>query len=278
MNRLLINGRPETQIPFSDRGLHYGDGLFETIALRGGRLQFWQAHLQRMQLGCQRLGLPAIETQQWLDDIGALDATDDAVIKLMLTRGSGGRGYRAPNSVQCTRAVAMYEMPGHIEARRAAGVKLHICKTPVSSNSQLAGIKHLNRLDSVLARNEWHDEEIAEGLMCDDLGHVIEGTMSNVFMVQNRILYTPILKKAGIEGIIRNRVIELAKQLGFVVQQIAMDRKRLMTMDEIFVTNSIIGIWPVIDIEGQHFKRGEVTELMLQHLDMNEGAIDVQTD
>ncbi len=278
MNRLLINGRPATQIDFSDRGLHYGDGLFETIALRGGRLQFWQAHLQRMQQGCQRLGLPPIDAQQWLDDIRTLDVTDDAVIKLLLTRGSGGRGYRAPDRVQCTRAVAVYELPGYIEARQAAGIKLRICRTPVSSNSQLAGIKHLNRLDSVLARNEWRDEQIAEGLMCDDLGHVIEGTMSNVFMVQNRMLYTPILKKSGIEGIIRNRVIELAKQLGLVVQQIAMDRKRLMTMDEIFVTNSIIGIWPVIDIEGQHFKRGEVTELMLQHLDMDLGAVNVQTD
>jgi len=271
MNTVLINGEQLSSIACSDRGLHYGDGLFETIAYRNGRLQFWREHLQRMHNGCRRLGLVPVDEQRWLDDIARLDLAGDAVVKLLLTRGSGGRGYRAPATVNATRMVAAYDYPDYPE-QNSAGVRVRICNTPVSMNSALAGIKHLNRLDNVLARNEWQDEDIAEGLMCDDLGHVIEGTMSNLFGVQNNALYTPVLKKSGIEGIIRQKVIELAKAGDIVIQQVAITRDQLLRMDEVFLTNSLMGIWPVIQIDKQKYEKGAVTRMLMERLDMEQGA------
>lgn len=280
MLRQLINGKADAFIPFSDRGLHYADGVFETVALRNGCLQFWQQHLDRMQHACRRLGLPQVDAAQWLQDVRALqlDANQDAVIKLMLTRGSGGRGYGPPADAQATRMVAAYAFPVHADTLRQQGVTLRMCRTPVSINSALAGIKHLSRLENVLARAEWQDEHIHEGLMCDDLGHVIEGTMSNVFMVQNNALYTPAVKKSGVDGIIRNRIIELAKRAGLVVQQVAVSAKQLPAMDEIFVTNSVIGVWPVINLDGKIYERGPVTAALIEQLDMEQGALRVQTD
>jgi 4-amino-4-deoxychorismate lyase len=224
-----------------------------------------------MHRGCERLGLRPVTEQQWLADIAKLDLSGDAVIKLMLTSGSGGRGYRRADPVSTTRLVAAYDFPDYPASNRD-GVQLRMCNTPVSMNSALAGIKHLNRLDSVLARNEWQDDSIAEGLMCDDLGHVVEGTVSNVFGVQNHALYTPVLKRSGIEGIIRQQVIELAKASDLVVQQVAISREQLLQMDEVFLTNSLIGIWPVIQIDKQFYEKGEVTAMLMERLDMEQGA------
>ena len=110
-SKVIINGKRESIIAFNDRGFQYGDGLFETIALKKGKLQFWQQHLMRLARGCQRLSLPVIGEQQWLEDIQQLDCTDKVVIKLMVTRGSGGRGYKSPDIVNPTRIVACYDYP-----------------------------------------------------------------------------------------------------------------------------------------------------------------------
>ena len=108
--------------------------------------------------------------------------------------------------------------------------------------------------------------------MSDDLGHVIEGTMSNLFAIQNGALYTPVLKKSGIQGIIREKIIELAKSMGIVVQQVAISAPQLLAMDEIFLTNSLIGVWPVIQLDQQHYKKGPLTQQLMEHLDMEQGA------
>ena len=155
---------------------------------------------------------------------------------------------------------------------RAPDVAVSISKLRLAIQPALAGIKHLNRLDNVLARNEWHDAQIAEGLMCDDLGFVIEGTMSNLFAVQNNALYTPVLKKSGIEGVIRNRIIELAKASNILVQQVAITPVQLFQMNEVFLTNSLIGIWPVMQIDKQVFIKGPVTRMLMENLDMEQGA------
>ncbi len=270
MTKILINGEQLETVAAGDRGLHYGDGLFETLVCKSGSLQFWHEHLQRLNLGCARLGLSAPDERQWLQDIRALNIQGDAVVKLILTRGGGGRGYRFPKPVRQTRMVACYELP--VRAGAEQGVRVRLCKTPVSSNVALAGIKHLNRLDNVLARNEWEDDGIAEGLMCDDAGHVIEGTMSNLFSVQNETLVTPVLNSAGIEGIVRNKIIELAGDHGIVVQQANMTVKQLLQMDEVFLTNSVIGIWPVVRIEQRPFNKGRMTAFFMRTLNMEQGA------
>ncbi|MDH5485031.1 MAG: aminodeoxychorismate lyase [Gammaproteobacteria bacterium] len=273
MNRILINGISTSSIDSRDRGFQYGDGLFETLLYVRGKIFFWQQHMQRLTTGCERLGLPVVDEAQWLADIEQLSlGADKAVIKLMLTRGIGGRGYKLPEAVDTTRITARYDFVDYPLENTEQGVQTIICKTPVSVNASLAGLKHINRLDNVLARNEWSDPDIMEGLMMDDRGNIIEGTMTNVFCVKDNVVYTPRLDRAGIDGIIRNEIIRLAGEQEIVVKQEDISVNDLQEMDEVFLTNSLAIIWPVIKINNRVFVKGEVTARLMSVFNMDEGA------
>ena len=247
MNKILVNGSEQSHIDVRDRGLQYGDGLFETIAYKNGQLQLWDEHMQRMQQSAERLSLSIADESIWLDDTEKLNLSGDAVIKLTLTRGVSGRGYVYGNNDATTRISAAYSWPEYAESN-SLGVTACLCETPISVNSVLAGIKHLNRLDNVLARNEWNDEHIAEGFMLDHNQHVIEGTMSNVFCVLDDELYTPSLENSGVAGVMRQHVISLAEKNNIPVNIIEISEQNFLHMDSVFITNSLIGVWPVIKI------------------------------
>lgn len=273
MQNILINGQAASQIDVRDRGFQYGDGVFETIACKNGQLEFWQAHMQRLADACERLNLPAVPAQQWLDDIAALQPQGEAVIKLILTRGVSGRGYAYSDSEQQPlRVCALYPWPDYPQQNQQ-GINAIICKTPVSMNAALAGIKHLNRLDNVLARNEWRDAGIAEGLMLDHQQHVIEGTMSNVFCVLDDQLYTPSLERCGVRGVMREQIIQLAQSQGITLNEIEISQQNFLQMDEIFVSNSLIGIWPVSRIVDQPER--QYTTSMAQQLQRQLQQLDV---
>jgi len=267
---IIINGQAQQSISASDRGLAYGDGLFETIACVDGRLQFFSEHLQRLNEGCQRLSLPLISEQQWLDDIRQLKiGRQPLVIKLLLTRGSGGRGYKMPLKAHTTRIVSLHEWPAYKPDLAQQGARLIVCKTPVSVNPALAGLKHLNRLDNVLARAEWQDDDILDGLMLDTQGHVVEGTMSNIFAIENNCIYTPLLEHAGVAGIIRQQVIQLAATLSYSCEQVPLSVAHLYKMDELFISNSLLGICPVRQLNETQFTHWPLTSILQQHLNMD---------
>jgi len=248
---ILINGQPENRIEVADRGLQYGDGLFETIAYRNGQLEFFPAHLSRLLEGCKRLKIvfPATQQQSLRNEIQMVcqQLNDDAVIKIILTRGAGGRGYRYKPDMQTTRIISTHAMPVYPDAY-TSGISVRICQQRLAINPSLAGIKHLNRLEQILARNEWQDETIAEGLMFDYQQRLIEGTMSNVFLVQNHQLWTAEISNSGIAGIMRQKLIEMADQLNIKLNITSINIDNLKHADEVFVCNSLIGIWPVIRI------------------------------
>jgi len=272
----IINGEINDHIDIYDRGLHYGDGLFETIAIKDRKLLLWQNHIDRLNKGCQLLNLPVIDEQLWLKDIAALNFTEaSGVLKLILTRGSAGRGYRYADTADTSRMVSIHPWPEYPETNASEGIESCFCETRVSINSTLAGIKHINRLENVIARSEWQDQSIAEGIMLNDDDHVIEGTMSNVFSVNNGILYTPLLNKSGVKGIIRKNIIELALTQDIEVQETDLSKELLLNMDEVFITNSLIGIWPVIKLDDSHFNIGKVTSLLMKKLDMTRGAKEI---
>lgn len=276
MENILINGQATSQIDVRDRGFQYGDGVFETIAYRNGQLQFWHAHMRRLDEACERLNLPKISAQQWLHDIAALRPQGDAVIKLTLSRGVSGRGYAYNDSEQDPlRVCALYPWPDYPQQNQQ-GVNAIICKTPASINSALAGIKHLNRLDNVLARNEWREPNIAEGLMLDQNLHVIEGTMSNVFCVLDDQLYTPSLELCGVRGVMREQIIQLARTQGISVNEIEISQQNFLQMDELFVSNSLIGIWPVTSIIDQPARQYSTT--MAQQLQQQLLTLDEHTE
>jgi len=255
---ILINGEKQEAIAATDRGLHYGDGLFETVAVKCGRPQLWSAHMSRLTRGCERLGIPVPDSSLLLSEAEQVcsDASH-AVLKIIITRGSGGRGYRLPSPVQPTRIVSSSPWPAH--AAGDAPVRLRFCRTPLGCNPVLAGLKHLNRLEQVMARAEWDDEAITDGVMCDLQGNVIEGTMSNIFCVRGGTLVTPSLEQCGVEGVMRETVLQMADKLNIPCEVRQLSRDELLSMDEVFITNSVIALRAVAAIEGVNYGDNPVT-------------------
>ena len=257
---ILINGQTQDTLTVLDRGLQYGDGLFETLAIVDGRPLHWEAHLNRLQQGCSRLAIPPVDEAALLSEAESLcDGQSRAVLKIIVTRGAGGRGYRAPQPARPTRILQRHPWPDYPDSVYREGIQVRYCQTTLACNPALAGIKHLNRLEQVLARNEWDDESIHEGLMCNRAGDVIEGTMSNLFMVSGNQLYTPALDACGVAGIMRQTVIDWCGEHGLSVSISRIDRDALHQADEVFLTNSLIGIWPVKCIDKHTYAIGPLT-------------------
>lgn len=262
--KTLINGAESDVILATDRGLHYGDGLFETITIQNGKPSYLDQHLARLQKGIRRLGITGVENTAIKDDLAKICAEyDQAMVKVIVTRGSGHRGYRPPVKQNPTRIVSIYPFPEFPDYFLQQGVKLVVCKTPIGTNPVLAGIKHLNRLEQVMARSEWQDPEIAEGIMLDLNQHVIEGTMSNIFFVRDGTLHTPALDQCGVAGIMRDNVISTANTLGLPLAVAQYSLQDFYNADEVFITNSIIGIWPVRQIEQMKFKIGQISQQLI---------------
>ncbi|HTT08298.1 MAG TPA: aminodeoxychorismate lyase [Gammaproteobacteria bacterium] len=266
----LINGEHRDSLPATDRGLQYGDGLFETVAVIAGRPQHWQAHLKRLEAGCARLGIPFPGSTMLDDEFSRMpQSTGRWVLKIIVTRGSGGRGYRPPMPAQPTRVLCRYPWPDYPDDLADQGVRTRVCTTRLGFNPALAGVKHLNRLEQVMARREWDDAGIAEGLMCDAEGRLISGTMSNLFLVTRGRVGTPILTHAGVAGVMREQVIDACRQLNLPVDIGACGEPDLKRADEVFLTNSLIGIWPVIEIVGTGggtMQPGPVTRALRTHM------------
>jgi 4-amino-4-deoxychorismate lyase len=182
-----------------------------------------------------------------------------AVIKIQITSGQSRRGYQRPSLVSPVRIISCRDFPEHVQQLHIRGIKLRLCQQRLSINYKLAGIKHLNRLDQVLGRNEWNNPEIHEALMLDTDGYVIEGTMSNLFLVSNGCLLTALLDRTGVAGIIRSVVIEQAKNAGLRVQIKRITLNNVLEADEIFMTNSVIGVWPVRQFETRAYQLGPLS-------------------
>lgn len=260
--RCWINGEPGTLVAATDRGLQYGDGVFETMAVRHGRITLLEMHLHRLMEGCERLGIlpPSVISIQNELNVAVADQ-EHAILKLIVTRGSGGRGYRPAKTMVPTRILALHDWPAYPERWWQDGIRIRICKTTLGSNPQLAGLKHLNRLEQVLARAEWSDTDaIQEGLMTDTDGAVIEGTMTNVFVrFADEMLVTPDVRVCGVAGVMRRYIIEKAKQVGVPMRVGKLTTPELDEAREVFVCNSVIGVWPVNRIGERSYPVGEMT-------------------
>ncbi len=263
MSAWISNGEVCDGLPFDDRAWQYGDGLFETIAIRDGKPRLLAWHLERLAMGCARLGIEAPATTSLEMDIAAALRTaaidcHHALAKLVVTAGQGPRGY-ARSSAHANHYVAVFERR-RLEARHYRnGVAVRLCNTRLAQQPQLAGIKSLNRLEQVLARNEWDDVSIFEGLTCDTAGNLICGTMSNVFIVADNEIVTPDLSRAGVAGIMRRKVLEIAHQHDIPVAVRPVPRESLADAKEMFLTNSQFGLLPVSNLGGRTLEVGSHT-------------------
>lgn len=258
----LINGKEKETISIFDRGLQYGDGLFETMAVRHGKISLWETHWQRLTLGCERLSITLPNKETIEKEIALLcNNKDKFVIKLIVTRGEGERGYRFSETQNVTRILTSHPWPDYAESYETKGVAVRYCETTLSENKKLAGIKHLNRLEQILARNEWNTDEFQEGLMLTANGYVVDGIMSNVFAVKDSSIFTPDLSLCGVAGVMRKTIIEIAKEIGFSVYEKTFSKCELEMADELFLTNSLFGVWPIRTIAKTRFtKVGKVTK------------------
>ncbi|MEQ5801833.1 aminodeoxychorismate lyase [Halomonas sp. H10-9-1] len=228
--------------PLDDRGAAYGDGLFETILVRGGRPLLWDEHLARLARGCHVLGIP-MPPEHALAAPLAEAGPGLEVLKLTLTRGSGGRGYCPPASPRPRLRWQLAEFVP-VESRWHSGVRVRHCRLRLASQPLLAGLKHLNRLENVLARAEWSDDGIAEGLLSDADGRLVEATAMNLFWQRGGRLETPCLERCGVAGSLREALISRLD-----IHAVEAGDEALVGAEAVWLGNSIQGVWPVVRLD-----------------------------
>ena len=262
---IFVDGNPVAAVSARDRGLQFGDGVFESMAVVQGRIRLLTRHLQRLHDGARVLRIEPPDTFALRDELAGI-ASDlrDGVLKLVLTRGSGGRGYAPPPHARPRRIVYASPWPS-----LPAALTLRVCSTRLAIGGSLAGIKHLNRLEQVVARTEWlEDENADDGLMLDANDNVIETTRANLFIVERGRLSTPSLVGCGVAGVMRACVMELAAQQGMAAAECELRLERIHAADEVFATNALAGIAPVVQLGRTSWGRGAVTAGLREQLDL----------
>ncbi|AZE56994.1 Aminodeoxychorismate lyase [Pseudomonas synxantha] len=254
-----VDGQPADSVPLKDRGLAYGDGLFETIAVKAGQPLLLDRHLRRLNEGCRRLALVADHGVIRSEVLAYAVALGDGILKLILTRGDSLRGYGLNPGAPVRRILQGSAPATYPPAHGVEGIRLFPCATRLAEQPLLAGLKHLNRLEQVLARAEWQDADHAEGLMLDMSGRVIEGVFSNLFLVRNGLLLTSDLSRCGVAGVMRAELLAQAQALGIPVAVADVSIEQLRQADEVFVCNSVYGIWPVRGCAAMSWSVGPLT-------------------
>lgn len=265
--QFLINGRGDVAISPMDRGFAYGDGVFRTLRVQQGAPDCWALHYKKLVEDCNVLRIVCPSADLLLADIERLFAPEEnAIAKIIISRGEGERGYAVPALAQPTRVVIKTPFPHYPETNFNEGVRLHLCNLRLSYQPQFAGIKHLNRLENVMARMEWTDNTITDGLLLDEKDRAIECTMSNVFARFGKSLVTPDLSLCGVAGITRGRILEAAPQLGLSVKVADLPLDKLMQADEIITCNSLYGAWQVIVLNRQKWQPQDLAMQLRQIL------------
>jgi 4-amino-4-deoxychorismate lyase len=255
MPPILVNGVAGSQVAAMDRGLQYGDGLFETVRCEQGRLRWFEHHLARLGAGCERLGIAMPDAAVLRSEATAMAAgMPRALVKIIVTRGEArARGYRPRGDEIPTRIVSAHPWP----AAPAAEFRLGLSAVTLGANPRLAGIKHLNRLEQVLAQRAAADAGLEEVLMRSERGEVVCGSMSNLFLWQGRELLTPDLVACGVAGVVRALVLDLAPRVGLAVRVAPVSVAQLAAARAIIVTNVRLGLQPVHWCDGRRLEVDE---------------------
>ena len=261
----LVEGEISDRVSALDRGLHYGDGLFETMAVFQGTPRFWQGHMDRLAVGCEQLGLQLTPQSVLLREVQTVSAgRRRCVVKLIVSRGVSGRGYAAESGAGTRRVVCAWAWPEESVNLEHTGIRTRICSLRLGIQPALAGIKHLNRLEQVLARAEWNDPSIHEGILLDSEDHVVSGISSNIFLVIGDRLLTPRMDRCGVRGVMRSAILTAFRER---CEQRRITLDMLPEADEIFVCNAVRGILPVTRIDHWEFEIGPVTRGVQRWLD-----------
>jgi 4-amino-4-deoxychorismate lyase len=268
---ILVNGVAADNVAATDRGLAYGDGVFRTLLVNQGKPRCWGRHYRKLAQDCAVLAIACPPEEVLASELTrAAGEIKVCVGKIIVTRGSGGRGYAPPLPSAPARIVMITALPPYPQSFSQSGIRVHLCQVRLSSQPRLAGVKHLNRLENVLARAEWSDPGIAEGLMLDADGHVIGGTMTNLFIVEGGNLLTPELTRCGVAGVTRERVMEAAARQGMACREEQFTWQRLRDAQEVLLVNSVIGVWQVLECGNRRWEPGRVAGRVREWLDEKE--------
>ncbi len=247
----LLNGQPTGDLALS-RGLHYGDGVFRTILVWDAQLIDWDQHMEKLSADCTALDLEMPDPSRLQAEAMQLAAGQArAVLKVIVMRRAGGRGYRA-DARASDRLLLSYDAPKYEDRCWESGVEAFSPDFRLSSQAALAGLKHLNRLEQVLASRNW-PEDADEGILCDQDDHLVSGTRSNLFWVSAGKLHTPSLATAGVSGMMRKKIMIMGETMQLATSVVKAPRSALQEADEAFVCNSLIGIWPLRRFEDREW-------------------------
>jgi 4-amino-4-deoxychorismate lyase len=259
---VLVNGVRDADVSAHDRGVHFGDGLFETIACVKGRPRFLALHLERLEFGCGRLAIAAPDLQEIRAEVVQLaQDVDRAIVKVLVTAGEAlARGYARCGHETATRITIRYPWPHESAARLHDGVMVRTLTLRLGENPRLAGLKHCNRLEQILARAELAtDSGHEEGILFSSSGNLVSGTFSNVFVVRDSCLLTPRIDLCGVAGVMRRVVLREARQVGIPARECELRAPDIHSADEMFLTNARIGIWPVRSLDARELTPGPLT-------------------
>lgn len=247
-----------------DRGVQFGDGLFETIRVIDQRAVNLDQHVKRLNTGLVTLLInpPSDNMKNLIKQYVIKFVTEtkqtSGIFKLIITRGSSARGYGFEKNISANITAFYAPLPHYENTIYSHGVELAVCKTQCSIQSQLAGLKHLNRLENVLAKQELNGA--FEGLMLNYLGYVIEGTMSNLFFEKDNVLFTPSLNLSGVSGVVRACVLREAEQSSIDVKIKDITLSELETFTSGFICNSVMGIVPIKNINQYTYRPSKITK------------------
>lgn len=252
---IWINGKQQEQLPVRDRAVQFGDGCFTTGRILQGKVIEQAAHLTRLQKACERLLIQHVDWPALRQEIAIAAATRaEGVIKIIISRGEGGRGYSASGCRHASRIIMLSDYPAHYHQLRQTGVKLLPSTIRLGRNPLLAGIKHLNRLEQVLIRTELEQTDADEALVLDTQGMLVECCAANLFWRKDERVFTPDLSQAGVNGIQRQRIIVLLATQGIEVSEVSVPLQTLEEADEVFITNALMPVLPVSKIENRLYR------------------------
>jgi 4-amino-4-deoxychorismate lyase len=258
----LVNGSPTGALSPHDRGLAFGDGVFRTLRMEAGQPVWWDDHLAKLAADCRQLHLDCPARTEWEQDIAWVAARQpDAVLKLIVSRGIGPRGYRIPDLVLPSRIVIAAPLPGAPDPVAGSGATLTVCRLRLGHQPALAGVKHLNRLENVLARMEWDDPDIDEGLLLDSEGMVVSGVMSNLFILREGDWLTPSLARCGVAGVARSRLMRLLP-----VQEARFGLEQVLQAEAILLTNSLVRLRWGARLQDRRWTRPAIFAPLLERL------------
>ena len=253
----IINGKEQSNISIFNRNFQYGDGLFETCVVNNNQILFWEKHLSRLDIGCRKLKIKNIEEEIWLKDIKkalSLTSKKKCVLKLILSRGNSQRGYSYSDDILPVRVVIVSEMK-NVQAKES--FSLEYASSGYHSNPNLAGIKHCNRIEQILARSSLKRDE---AIMLDENQNIISVTQGNIYFIFGQSLVTPKLDRCGVIGSRRSLILELAESIELNVEEGNVSMNDAKKADEAFISNSIMGIQSVNSIEEYQLPKRLITK------------------